>query len=56
MSAEQIWDNVVNLIIPNADDRKKLHNQERLVQARKYAQSMQNKSTEELVKLVKASC
>ena len=53
MSAEQIWDNVVNLIIPNSDDRKKLHNQERLVQARKYAQSMKNKTTEELVSLVK---
>ena len=53
MSAEQIWDNVVNLIVPNADARKKLHNQQRLVQARKYAESMKNKSTAELVKLVK---
>ena len=53
MSAEQIWDNVVNLIVPNADARKKLHNQQRLVQARKYAESMKNKSTPELVKLVK---
>ena len=53
MSAEQIWDNVVNLIVPNADDRKKMHNHERLVQARKYAKSMENKTTEELVALVK---
>ena len=53
MSAEQIWDNVINLTVPNADNRKKLHNHERLVQAKKYAESMENRSTEDLVLLVK---
>ena len=53
MSAEQIWDNVVTLIVPRVDDRKKFHNYERLLQAQKYGKVVEDKSADEIIKLAR---
>ena len=51
MTAEQIWDNIATLIVPDLDNRKKFHDYERLLYAQKYGVAVKDKSPEQVLEL-----
>ena len=51
MTAEQIWDNIATLIVPDLDNRKKFHDYERLLYAQKYGVAVKGKTPEEVIQL-----
>ena len=51
MTAEQIWDNIATLIVPNLDNRKKFHDYERLLHAQKYGVAVKGKTPEQVLEL-----